>query len=982
MVEEDNVRTFLDQARRDGWTVRRPRRQAPRNPRRERRRANCSMYLVLSLALTVLSLATRGDRPAGSSDRALLPPPDKPVQARLAEAYGKLPMSFEVNRGQADSRVKFLARGSSYKLLLTSTEAVLSLGRAAEHTKRERSGPARMESVVRMKVLAANADARVEGLDRLPGTTNYFLGSDPKRWRTGVPSYAAVKLRDVYPGVDLVYHGAARELEFDFVLAPGADPRTIRLAFDGASRISLDDHADLVLRTPGGDVVLRRPVVWQEMKGAKKEIAGRYTVKSSNEVGFEVSGYDATAPLVIDPVLIYSTSLGNTVATRGLGIAVDSDGNAYVTGKTASTNFPITQGALQRTLGGGASDDVFVAKLNAAGTALMYSTYLGGTGGEEGTGIAVDAAGNAYVTGVTESTNFPTTPGAFQTASGGGVNAFVAKLNPLGTALVYSTYLGGRGGALAAGIAVDAGGSAYVTGVAKAGFPTTPEAFQSTFGGGGPFGEGDAFVTKLDPAGKALAYSTYLGGPGEDEGLGIALDSAGNAYVTGRTDSTNFPVTPSAFLTVGGGRPFEDGYAFVTKLNPRGTALVYSTYLASLFDYTALGIAVDSAGNAYVAGNASEIRNNLVTTSGAFQTTFRGGRADGFVMKLNAAGTALVYSTYLGGNDEDAAQRIAVDRVGNAYVTGYTLSRNFPGTSGPLDISSTPGFMAVLNAAGAALVYSVSLDGVRNIAVDASGNAYVTARTSFVKIGPQSASSAPSFSSAGAVNAASFLPGAVSPGEIITIFGVGFGPPVLTTLQLSGFQFLLVDTELAGTRVLFDGVAAPMIYAVQNQLSAIVPYSVAGKSLTQVQVEYGFARSSPVTLPVAPSSPGIFTVSASGRGQGAILNQDSTVNSPSNPAAIGSIVAIYATGEGQTKPPGTDGTLATSVFPMPLLPVSVRIGGLPAEVQYAGAAPTLVAGLLQVNAKVPAGVAPGSAAPVTITVGTATSPVGVTMAIR
>lgn len=884
-----------------------------------------------------------------------------------------------MNQGQADSRVIFLARLSGYRLLLTSTEAVLSLGRRAEPTKSEQSGRARrLESTLRMRLLASNANPQVEGLDRLPGTTNYFLGSDPKRWRTTIPSYARIRFREVYPGVDLVYHGAGRQLEYDFVLAPGADPGTIRLAFEGASKIGVDGRGDLALSTGGGDMVMRKPVVWQETKGGKKEIPGRYAINSSNEVAFEVSGYDASAPLVIDPVLIYSTSLGNGVATAGHGIAVDSDGNAYATGETVSTNFPITQGAFQRTLRGGTSDegDVFVAKLNAAGTALVYSTYLGGTGADAGTGIAVDAAGNAYVTGVTVSTDFPATAGAFQTASGGAVSAFIAKLNATGTALVYSTYLGGKGGAAAASIAVDPAGGAYLTGIAKAGFPTTPEAFQPTFGGGGPFGEGDAFVTKLDPTGRALAYSTYLGGRGADEGLAIALDSTGNAYVTGWTQSTDFPTTPGAFKTLGlnvGSGPSDAAYAFATKLNPGGTALVYSTYLASMFDLTALGIAVDGAGSAYVAGNVTYFSRDFVTTPGAFQTAFGDGRADAFVMKLNATGTALVYSTYLGGNGEDSAQCIAVDPAGNAYVTGYTESTNFPGTSGALDTSSCGGFVTVLNTTGTALVYSVSLCGVSGIAVDPSGNAYVIGRASIVKIGPQSPATAPSFPAAGVVNAASFTPGGVSPGELITIFGTAFGPPVLTTLQLSGFLLGRVDTVLGGTRVLFDGVPAPMVYVVQNQLSAIVPYSVAGKSSTQVQIEYGFAKSSPVTLQVVPASPGIFTLNASGKGQGAILNQDFSVNSPTNPAAIGSIVAIYATGEGQTKPPGTDGALATSVFPMPLLPVSVRIGGIPAEVQYAGAAPTLVAGVLQVNAKVPAGVAPGSAAPVTITVGTAAS---------
>ncbi|MBI3666576.1 MAG: SBBP repeat-containing protein [Acidobacteria bacterium] len=909
--------------------------------------------------------------------------------------------------------MRFLARLSGYRLLLTSTEAVLTLAQAAEHSRSEQSGRA----TVRMRLLAANTNPEVEGLDRLSGTSNYFRGRDPKLWQTNIPNYARVRFRDVYPGVDLVYHGAGRQLEYDFVLAPGADPGVIRLAFDGASKIGVDEQGDLALSTAHGDVVLRRPVVWQETKGVKREIAGRYAVKSWNEVGFEVSDYDASAPLVIDPVLVYSTYLGGSGNDEGLGIAVDAAGNAYVVGVTSSTNFPTMPGVVQPAFRGGGSlvtgfpnGDAFVTKLNPTGTALVYSTYLGGSDDDIGSAIAVDAAGNAYITGETESTDFPTTGGALQTT--GAANAFVTKLNPTGTALVYSTYLGGDAIDQGRAIAVDTAGNAYVTGSTSVGFSTTPGAFQTTFGGP----RDGAFVAKLNPTGTALVYSTYLGGSGDlgEFGSGIAVDAAGNAYVTGSTYSANFPTTPGAYQTVFRGSPFVNTNAFITKVNAGGSALVYSTYLGGSGGERggdrASRIAVDAAGNAYVTGRTGS--RDFPTTPGALRTTgfSSPGFVDAFVTKLNATGTGLVYSTYLGGLSAFGfvvyGSGIAVGSDGSAYVTGTS----------PVADDYSFVFVGKLNASGAAFVSS-TYGGSRSkaatdIAVDPAGNAYVTGSTNspdfpttpgafrttygggpvlpgfstsvgdafLLKVDFSKAAVAPSFSPAGTVNAATFLQGPVAPGEIVTIFGTGFGPPTLATLQLTPDG--KVNTGAGGTRVLFGDFAAPIIYSVANQLSVIVPYFLARFASTQVQIEYLGTRSAPVTLPVAPSSPGIFTLNASGKGPGAILNQDYSVNSAGNPASVGSILQIFATGEGQTKPPGVDGSLAAIPLPAPLLPVSVKIGGIPAEVQYAGAAPGLVAGVLQVNAKVPPGVTPGSAVPVSLTVGTATSPDGVTVAIK
>ncbi len=489
------------------------------------------------------------------------------------------------------------------------------------------------------------------------------------------------------------------------MLAPGADPHALTLSFEGADRLEIDPSGELVVHTAGRDLRMHKPLIYQEVEGVRRPIGGGYVRKNERQVGFQVAAYECARPLVIDPVLVYSTYLGGSFLDIGRGIAVDGAGNAYVTGSTESGNFPTTVGAFQTSLANAPNNgdpDAFVTKLNPTATALVYSTYLGGGLADVGRGIAVDGAGNAYVTGGTESADFPTTMGAFDSICGGCAplitDAFVTKLNTTGTALLYSTYLGGGNADVGNGIAVDGAGNAYVTGstasAAPTPFPTTPGAFQTTIGN--PLSTNtDAFVTKLNTTGTALVYSTYLGGSASDIGHGIAVDAANNAYVTGETPSANFPTTVGAFQTALANAAFVAD-AFVTKVNPTGSALVYSTYLGGGAADIGRGIALDSVGpNAYITG--STVSANFPTADSPFQPVFGGGGVpDAFVTKLNPTGTALVYSTYLGGGNADVGNGIAVDFADNAYVTGETASAAptaFPTTAGAFQTAlASPGF--------------------------------------------------------------------------------------------------------------------------------------------------------------------------------------------------------------------------------------------------------------------------------------------------
>ena len=655
-----------------------------------------------------------------------------------------LPLTFEANQGQTDARVDFLARGENYTVFLTPTEAVFALSRpgaatlqAPQRNLSEGSAPEATRSyrsVMRMQLVNSARDTRVQGFEELPGKVNYFRSNDSAQWRTNVRTYKRVKYTAVYPGIDLVYYGQPLQLEYDFIVAPGADPSAIKLAFTGADYATVDARGDLVLKTAGGPLRFHKPVIYQTDGARRDNVEGGYVRMSSREIGFRVGGYDRTRPLIIDPVLNYSTYLGGSGEDSAEGIAVDAKGAIYVSGTTGSADFP-TANALQRA-GGGVSD-AFVAKLSADGTTLIYATYLGGSASEgeiaqpAGKTIAVDAAGAAYVAGVTQSSDFPVVR-ALQDRFKGDVDAFVAKLSADGSRLIYSTYLGGSKSEAYAAIAIDPTGAAHISGTTSStDFPTTASAFQPNWM---VDSEAHAFVAKLTPDGTALAYSTYLGGSGVDVARGIAVDALGAAYVVGITTSGDFPtVNPFSGVKRGG-----DWDAFVTKLAPDGKRLIYSTYLGGTDYEDGFGIALDASGAAYVIGETTSgdfpTKNPLQPEHGG--TTASRSDLDAYVVKLAPAGNAMVYGTFLGGFEWDRGYSIAVDPAGAAYVAGFTYSRDFPTVAasqatlrGPRDA-----FVAKLSPDGTALVYSTYLGGragdvVNAISVDAAGIAYVTGFT-------------------------------------------------------------------------------------------------------------------------------------------------------------------------------------------------------------------------------------------------------------
>jgi uncharacterized protein (TIGR03437 family) len=841
--------------------------------------------------------------------------PENPTSAKLAKAaLLAVPLSFEANQGQTDSQVQFLSRGDGYSLFLTSNEVVFTL--------RTLAGVKAAPSVFRMELLGAERNAQVSGADKLPGVANYFIGNDPKKWRCGIGAYGKVKYRGIYPGVDAIFYGNQRQLEYDFVVAPGADPKQISLGFTGVTP-SLDIEGKVLLKLADGDLALRKPIVYQIIDGGKKIVDARYAI-AGDKVRFQLGNYDHSQTLVIDPVFTYLTYLGgsgpdqiggsqvvNQTGSPAQALAIDSAGDVYVTGFTMSADFPVAN-PYQPTSKTN-TWTAFVSALNPSGTALLYSTYLGVSVYTEGNSVVWDSHDNAlYVVGTTNSPDFPITAGAFQTilapnevgvneVSAGQYNAFVAKFSPSGQ-LTNSTFLGGNYPTTGFGIAMDPQGRAYVVGFTQYNcippdsasyscFPTTPGA---VIPAGTVSQNGNGFVSVFDPKLSTLLYSTLLGDPNgaessTSEAFGVTVDPSGNFYVVGVTGSLSLPTTPGAFQPKIGTSNAIPLVGFAAKFGPvsaSGVSLTYLTYLEATglsFGDLPGGVVADSQGNAYIGGYTNSTTFPL--TPGAYQGTCVGNNCV-FVTKLNPKGTGLVWSTFVEVADYFGA--IQLDAQGNVYVTGYN-SEFFQGVNALQPGLVSGGFVSELDPTGANLLFSslvgaagVGVNGnssLSGLAVDASGNIYVAGNMIGDTLPTTPGVVQPSYHGGSGAYGDGMIAKISPTGPVVTlapagqveafaaesimsVYGVDLatGPAPALTLPL--------PTSLDGNSVTVTDSAgvtrtAPLYYVAPGQINFEIPAgTAAGTATVTIQNQNGTAQSTTITI--GSVSPGIFPLNGSG----------------------------------------------------------------------------------------------------------------------
>ena len=699
-----------------------------------------AFVLLFGIGLVILVSFADGPRRSSKRIRALSPPDGigHLTKARKIPALGGELLRFEPNEGQFPEATKFAARTKNYSLFLLPTALVL---RPFTHPEQGSTSQAlqisRAQAIAALQFVGAAQKPNIVGAGKLQSISNYFHGADPRQWQSKVPNYSRVEYRNLYPGVNLVCHGEQSEPEFDWIVEPGADPEQIRLSVEGA-KPAIDRVGDLVLKVPEGEVRLKKPAIYQEVDGTRRPRSGRFILRANQQISFKIGNFDRTHSLVIDPVLVYSTYLGGSTDDEAAQVTVDASGNILVIGTAQSNNFPLVNPLPSQSNKTGFLE-AFITKFDASGANLVYSTYLAGTAPghvDRGNAIAVDASGNAYITGQTNDLNFPTTPGAYLPAPGAGTvglcgnctDGWLAKLDPTGSSLLFSTYLTGNSNnvlSIPFGIALDAGGNIYLAGDADPRtFLTTPGAYRYV----DPAATLGVFITKMNPTGSALVYSSVIGGNGSDQAYAIALDTSDNAYVTGVTGSTNFPATtvlqaPRAAIQ-----------AFALKLNASGGQLVYSTLFGA---GQGLGIAVDPSGSAYISGYTLE----PIPTAGPMQTQFN--NDDAFVSKLDPRGATLIYSILLGGSNVDQGTGIALDPAGNAYVTGRTQSADFPTVNaiqpvysgGTLcDYNCSDVFVTVVSADGSKFLFSTYLGDTgfefgNSVALDSSGSIYVAGVT-------------------------------------------------------------------------------------------------------------------------------------------------------------------------------------------------------------------------------------------------------------
>ena len=914
--------------------------------------------------------------------------PKHPAHARPAKAaLVAVPLSFEANQGQTDSQVKFLSRGDGYSLFLTSNEVVFKL--------RTPAGVKAPPSVFRMELLGGERNAQVSGVDRLPGTANYFIGNDPKKWRSGISAYGKVKYRGIYPGVDAVFYGNQRQLEYDFVVAPGADPERISLGLTGVSP-SLDTEGNVLLRLADGDLALKKPIVYQNIDGGKKTVDASYTI-SRGKVRFRLGKYDHSQTLVIDPVFTYLTYLGgsgpdqiggsqtvNQTGSPAQALAIDSAGDVYVTGFTMSADFPVVN-PYQPTSKTN-TWTAFVSALNPSGTALLFSTYLGGSVYTEGNSVVWDSHDNAlYVVGTTNSPDFPITAGAFQKilspnevgvqeVSAGQYNAYVAKFSASGQ-LTNSTFLGGNYATTGFGITTDPQGQAYVVGFTEYNcippdsasyscFPTTPGA---VIPAGTISQNGNGFVSVFDPKLSTLLYSTLLGDPNgaetnTSEAFGVTVDPSGNFYVVGVTGSPSLPTTPGAFQPKIGTSNAIPLVGFAAKFGPvsaSGASLTYLTYLEATgvsFGDLPGGVVADSQGNAYIGGYTNSATFPL--TPGAYLGTCTGNSC-AFVTKLNPNGTGLVWSTFVEVADYFGAMQF--DGQGNIYVVGHN-NEFFQGVNALQPGLVTGGFVSELDPAGATLLFS-SLVGstgqgvngessLTGVAVDAAGNIYVAGNMVGATLPTTPGVVQPSY----AGGSGAYGDGMVAkisltePAPVIKLATAGQIEPFAPESIVAAYGTDLA-TGLSGNTVTVTDSAAVtrnafLFYVSPAQINFEIPADTAtGAATVAFQNQNGTAQNA--TISIGSLSPGIFALDGAGLVAAWVLPV-TTAQQPLQP--------VYQIASGNLVPLPIDLGPATETIYLEMYgtgirnakSVTVTVGGLNVPVLFNGAAPGFV-GLDQVN---------------------------------
>jgi len=839
-------------------------------------------------------------------------------------------ITFEPNVGQASVGTRYVARSGNYRVDLSRDSSRLNLKNAQGN------------SIVKLSLMGANESTSWQQSEPLATRANYFRGRDASKWHTDIPTFGRVREHNLYPGIDLVYYGSGNRLEYDFVLAPGADASRIKMRYEGAEGIRINSSGDLILRTRSGNVTQYKPVLYQTLGGNKQSVDGAFVLNGSNEITFRTGLYDHSRELTIDPTISFASYLGGGGSDQGNAIAVDTNGNSYIVGSTTS---------------GSSDSDFLLRKYSPTGTQI-YLADFGGKGDDFGNAIRVDSTGSVYVGGRTSSDDFPLA-NAFQPKRAGNADAFLLRVNPAGNALVFSTYIGSSADDFVSGIAIDSLGAVYATGTTGGNFPSSLGSFQATNRGGL-----DAFVIKLDNQGNGV-YSTLLGGGSDDEGRGIVVDPNGVAYVTGTTLSDSFPQLNTIYQNSRHGGVD----AFLTAINSGGTNVNYSTFLGGGLSDFGYAVALDSANAVYVAGKTAS--TDFPTTGTSYQKNYAGGDNDIFVAKFVPGKADVAYVTYIGSAGSDEAFSLAVDATGAAYITGDTDSDRYPITNDATQIRRNGNREAVLsklNPQGTGLAFSTFLGGSNNdigygIALDLAGNAYLTGITSstdfpvtqsafqtqaggggnadafFIKYQFATTAGAPTVTSAGIVNGANFASGPVAPGSVISIFGTDF------IASAAGATNVPLPNNLGGVSVLINGMPAPLYYVGPGQVNAQVPYGV-GSGTANLQVNAPNGTSSTVQFQVAQAVP-YLTVS---NGRAIAVDANNKLITPQNPARVGSTVVVYFTGIGPVNAPVTTG--AGSPTAISTLQNFATIGGVTAPLNYLGLTPQSV-GLAQANIRIP-----------------------------